>query len=59
MKQYDETYDLWSGRGIKQEIKLGVRYIKHLGEEAQKAIVEYLQALQQNINSMISNEKQQ
>ncbi|MBO4689955.1 MAG: RHS repeat-associated core domain-containing protein, partial [Paludibacteraceae bacterium] len=51
--------DLVSPEGVKQEVKLGGRYVKYEAGKIQKAITEYLQTLQQNINSMISNEKQQ
>ena len=51
--------DLVSPRGVKQEVKLGGRYVKYEAEKIQKAIIEYLQTLQQNINSLISNENQQ
>ena len=51
--------DLVSPRGVKQEVKLGGRYVKYEAGKIQKAIIEYLQTLQQNINSLVSNEKQQ
>lgn len=51
--------DLVSPEGVKQEVKLGGRYVKYEAGKIQKAIIEYLQTLQQNINSLISNEKQQ
>ena len=49
--------DIVSRRGVKQEIKLGEKYIKHYGEKTQKNILDFIQTLQKNINSLVSNEE--
>ena len=55
--QIIDIQDLLSLRGLKQEFKLGEKYINHIIEEAQRTLADYTQLLQKIINSKIANEK--
>lgn len=55
--QIIDIQDLLSLRGLKQEFKLGEKYINHRIEEAQRTLADYTQLLQKIINSKIANEK--
>ena len=52
-----DIQDLLSLRGLKQEFKLGEKYINHIIEEAQRTLADYTQLLQKIINSKIANEE--